>query len=92
MKVNSINNYTPTFKGNVLAYPEYAANYPVSQANANKADAFSADPLSALVNKFAKAYRLLFTPEITASANNIKQGIDIIFEDPQVGKTLNKLA
>ncbi len=93
MKINSLEqNYTPTFKSPVLAYPEYASGYKESVFNATKADAFDNNIASALANKFAKAFRLLFTPEITASAKNIKEGIDLVFEDPQVGKTLNKLA
>ena len=94
MKTNSISlaNYTPTFKSPVVAYPEFMSGYGVSQTNANKADAMASDPVSALVNKLGKAFRLLFTPEITASANNIKEGIDIVFEDAQVGKALNAIA
>ncbi len=93
MKVNQIlSNYTPTFKGSVVPYPEYGSNYGVSQINATRADAFSSDPLTALVNKFAKAFRLLFTPEITASSKQIKEGIDLLFDDPKIGKELNKLA
>ncbi|MDD3237015.1 MAG: hypothetical protein PHV37_02830 [Candidatus Gastranaerophilales bacterium] len=92
MKVNTIKNYTPTFKSSVLPYPEYAKGYSVSQQNAQKTDALASDPVTALVNKFAKAYRLLFTPEITNSANNIKKGIDIVFDDKQVGQKLNEVA
>ena len=92
MKVNTIpNNYTPTFKGSV-AYPEYRDNYVISHKNAKKADALSTDPLSALVFKFAKAFRLLFTPEITATSKEIKEGIDILFEETQIGKEINKIA
>ncbi len=92
MKVNKIpNNYTPTFKS-AVPYPEFLQNYGVSQKNANRADAFNSDPISAIVYKFAKAFRLLFTPDITASSKEIKQGIDILFDDPKIGKELNKMA
>lgn len=91
MKVNRIpNNYTPTFKGSV-AYPEFSNSYGISQVNAKNADALSTDPLSALVYKFAKAFRLLFTPEITASSLDIKEGIDSIFDDNDIGRELYKV-
>lgn len=95
MKTNTItlannnSNYTPAFRTQVVAYPEFQAGYEASQRNANKSDVLANDPISALANKLAKAFRLLFTPEITASAQQIKQGVDIIFDDPQVGKVLN---
>ncbi len=91
MKINKIpNNYTPTFKGSV-AYPEFKHSYSVSQKNADKADALSTDPLSALVYKFAKAFRLLFTPEITASSKQIKEGIDTLFDDNTIGRELYRV-
>lgn len=91
MKINAINNinYTPNFKGSAVAYPEFLKDYSASEKNAYRADAYTSDPISALVNKFAKAYRLLFTPEITASSKNIKEGIDTLFDAPIQGKQLN---
>lgn len=98
MKINGIsnntnNNYTPTFKklSDVIAYPELLEYYDISEINAFNSDALTTDPLKALINKFAKAYRLLFTP-VPATASNIKEGIDTMFEAEQVGKNLDQVA
>ena len=94
MKTNTISqNYTPTFRSPVVPYPEFINSYSVSQTNANKADALTSYPVTALANKLAKSFRMLFTPQITVRANDIKQGIDKVFEETQVvGKTLDKVA
>lgn len=92
MKINTIssNNNTPAFKAPVVPYPEFLQGY--NSEKAAKADVVTSDPISALAHKLARAYRLLFTPEISASAQSIKKGIDIVFDDAQVGKALNKVA
>lgn len=92
MKINSIqtNNYKPLFKGDVVAYPEL--NYTYSDLYATKSDALSTDPVSALLNKFAKAYRLLFNPAVDKEAKNIQEGIDTLFDNAEIGKNLNKIA
>ena len=95
MKVNSVqyNRISPLFKGeSVVPYPELYCRYQQSDLNASKADALSSDPLTALLNKFAKAFRLLFTPDVNKEAKNIQNGIDALFEGSNIGNNLDKVA
>lgn len=96
MKINGIlnNNYTPTFKKleDVVAYPELLEYYDISEINAAKTDVLSTNAIVALGNKLAKAYRLLFTPDVTSEANRIQEGIDTLFDEPKTGQILDTAA
>lgn len=92
MKVNGItnnqyNNYKPAFKNleDVIYSPELLEYYDISEISAY-------NPLSVVVNKLAKAFRLLFSPKNTATPSDIKEGIDILFDDQKTGQTLDKVA
>lgn len=92
MKVNGIannqyKNYKPAFKKleDVRYSPELLEYYDISEIDAY-------NPLNIIVDKLTKAFRLLFSPKNTATANDIKEGIDIIFDDQQTRKVLDKVA